>query len=182
MSLHEGLILDGRNRFRACLLAGVEPHFEPNTGKNPLGFAVALNLSRGHLSESQRAMVAAKLETIPHGGDRKSDQDANLHLDRQQAATTLNVSPRTVASAKKVADEAAPELLQAEERGTVSVSAAADVATLPKQQQVEIDVRGEREILEAAKAIGAERADKSRTERVEKIAEIAKANQEYKQR
>jgi hypothetical protein len=52
----------------------------------------------------------------------------------------------------------------------VSVSAAADVATLPKQQQVEIVARGEREILEAAKAIRAERADKSRTERIEKRA------------
>jgi hypothetical protein len=103
------LILDGRNRFRACLLAGVEPHFEPYTGKNPLGFIVSRYLRRRHLSESQRAMVAAKLETIPHGGDRKADYDANLHHNQQQAATMLNVSPRTVASAKKVADDAAPE-------------------------------------------------------------------------
>lgn len=32
-------------------------------------------------SDKQRAMVAAKLANIGHGGDRKSNQTANLHLD-----------------------------------------------------------------------------------------------------
>jgi len=35
----------------------------------------------------QRAMVAARLKTMKQGGNRKSDQDANLHLDRADAAT-----------------------------------------------------------------------------------------------
>lgn len=29
--------------------------------------------------------LVAKLEQFEHGGDRKSDQDANLHLDREGA-------------------------------------------------------------------------------------------------
>jgi hypothetical protein len=33
------------------------------------------------LNESQRAMVAAKIATLEHGGDRKSNQAANLPLD-----------------------------------------------------------------------------------------------------
>jgi hypothetical protein len=35
--------------------------------------------------ESQRAVVAAKVANIHHGGDRKSDQEANLPLDISQS-------------------------------------------------------------------------------------------------
>jgi hypothetical protein len=101
-------------------------------------------LKRRHLTESQRAMVAASLANMPHGGDRKSaNQAANLPLDRthvaehtqicgtsqSDAAELLNVSERTVANAAKVKTEGAPELIQAVQSGVVSVSAAADVAT-----------------------------------------------------
>jgi len=70
-------------------------------------FVVSLNLHRRHLSESQRGMVAAKLETLEHGGNRRCDQDANLHVEpvtRAKAAELLNVSTRTVAAAAKVKD------------------------------------------------------------------------------
>jgi hypothetical protein len=85
-----------RNRYRACLAGGIEPDFVPYLGDDPLQFVISKNLKRRHLSESQRGYVAAKLETLKHGGNRKSDQDANLHLDRDDAAKLLNVSPRTV--------------------------------------------------------------------------------------
>jgi ParB-like chromosome segregation protein Spo0J len=63
----EEMILDGRNRYRACVAAGVEPCFTPFRGDDPLAFVVDANLHRRHLSESQRAMVAAKLATLAHG-------------------------------------------------------------------------------------------------------------------
>ena len=62
--LYEGMILEGRNRFRAYSAAGVAPGFEQYTGDDPVGFVVSMNLRRRHLDESQRAMVAAKLATI----------------------------------------------------------------------------------------------------------------------
>jgi hypothetical protein len=52
-----------------------------------------------------------------------------------------------------------PELVHAVERGAVSVSAAADVATLSAQEQREIVARGEREILRAAQDIRARKAE-----------------------
>jgi N6-adenosine-specific RNA methylase IME4 len=52
------------------------------------------------------------------------------------------------------------------EQGKVSVSAAADVATKPKEEQREIVARGEKEILEAAKAIRAEKVERKRAEKI----------------
>ena len=94
----EDKILDGRNRYRACMAAGVEPAFTAYTGDDPISYMISLNLRRRHLDESQRALVAARLEQLKHGGDRKSeDQDANWHLDREDAASLLNVGVRSVA-------------------------------------------------------------------------------------
>jgi N6-adenosine-specific RNA methylase IME4 len=168
-----GKILDGRNRHRACVEAGIEPEFCEYLGDDPLSFVVSLNLRRRHLNESQRAMVAAELESLSHGGDRRSLQDANLHLARGALAETLKVSPRTVASAAVVRDHGAPELVAAVKRGEARVSAAAAVATLPKEQQTEIVARGEKEILAKAKDIRAERAAERRGERMQKLKAIS---------
>src|SRR5438067_508464 len=54
--LHEGRILDGRNRLAACRKCGVEPSFREYAGDDPIGFAVDLNMERRHLNESQRAL------------------------------------------------------------------------------------------------------------------------------
>ena len=58
----------------------------------------------------------------------------------------------------------------------MSVSAAADVATLPAEEQREIVARGEREILDAAKQIRGAKAEARRTERIARIVTISKAN------
>jgi hypothetical protein len=100
--LYEGKILDGRNRHRASLEVNVDCPTREYKGDNPLQFVISLNLKRRHLNTSQRAMVAEQLATLQHGGDRKSDQAANLPVDTQAtAAELLNVSERSVRAARK---------------------------------------------------------------------------------
>jgi len=67
-------------------------------------------------------------------------------------------------------------LVQAVERGSVSVSAAADIATQPIEEQREIVARGEREILRAAQDIRARKAEIRRAERIERLAVTCNQN------
>ena len=160
--LHEGKIIDGRNRYNACREMNVTPDYRTWNGVGSLvAFVVSLNLHRRHLSESQRGMVAAKLANIELGENQHNIGSANLQthkVSRAEAAELLNVSERTVNAAAKVKNEGAPELVVAVESGQASVSAAAEVATLPVAEQAEIVAKGEAEILAAAKRIKAERA------------------------
>lgn len=137
--LFENKILDGRNRFKACQKLGLSPRFKEYHGSDALGFVISLNLKRRHLTESQRAMVAGRLANVPRGGDRRSeafDQTANLPND--QAAKLLNVSERSVRTARQVQKTGTPELVKAVEQGAVSVSAAAVIAKQPPEKQAEI--------------------------------------------
>ena len=169
--MFEGKILDGRNRYRACEAAGVEPTFTVYTGDDPVAYVISLNLRRRHLDESQRAMVAAMLATLKLGDNQHSE---GLPIGR--SSELLNVGERSVARAREVIDRGATELVQAVERGRVSVSAAADIATQPIEEQREIVARGEREILRAAQDIRARKAEIRRAERIERLAVTCNQN------
>jgi hypothetical protein len=138
ITLYEGKILDGRNRYRACNMAGVEPRFEEYTGDDPLGFVVSLNLPRRHLNESQRATIAAKLATMPQGGDRKSEKAKSVEASPpktvKEAARLMNVSPRSVHTAKEILREAPPEAVTAIERGERTVTEVAREVKAKKEQ------------------------------------------------
>lgn len=154
----DGQVLDGRNRMLACEEAGIEPEYEPFTGDDPTAYVISLNLHRRHLNASQRAMIAAALESMEHGGDRKSDQDAKLHLDRASAAKTLNVSSRSVADAAMALKHGTPGLVDMVKSGEVPVSTAAIVARLLEPEQAQAVAKGKAGVARAAKRLRAESA------------------------
>jgi len=55
----DGQLIDGRNRLKACQIAGVKPRFETLNGQDPVAYILSSNVNRRHLSKGQRAMVAA---------------------------------------------------------------------------------------------------------------------------
>ncbi len=130
---YQGMLLDGRNRIRACDLLGVNPPHVEYDGDDPIGFVISANLRRRHMDDGQRALVAAKLATMRQGA--RTDLSPIGEKSQAEAAHLLNVSKRSVERAGVVLDTGTPELVAAVERGEASVSAAAAVASLPPEEQ-----------------------------------------------
>lgn len=166
----DGAVLDGRNRYIAARELGIEYPRVEYEGDDPLGFVLSKNLSRRHLSESQRGIVAAKLAKL-EDGQRQVGKFAHVPT-QAQAAELLNVSERTVKTARQVVNEGTPELVAAVESGAVSVSAAAEVAKLPKTKQKKVVADGKAK--ETAKKAKEDRA----AERKAKQAENDKAREQ----
>jgi ParB-like chromosome segregation protein Spo0J len=129
----DGRVIDGRNRLRACRLAGVEPACRTYEGDDAdlLDLVVSRNLHRRHLNESQRAMIAARLEGTGRG---RPGKDADLRVSRARAAGLMRVSPRLVADAKAVLREGSPEVVRDVEAGRARVSRAAATARSAKAE------------------------------------------------
>lgn len=125
--LYENKILDGRNRYRACNLVNVEPKIRQFTSGDPLAFIMSANVHRRHLTESQRALVAAKIANLKPGRPTQEINSANLPIKKSnaQAAKDLSVSERSVRTAKEVLAEAPKKDIAAIESGKKTVSGVA---------------------------------------------------------
>jgi N6-adenosine-specific RNA methylase IME4 len=169
ITLWRGQIIDGRNRYRALVELGavtgatagdidMRPWFvrtervDGLDAKDLPGFVISRNLTRRHLSESQRAMVAARLSEMSApgrpkrqdvverqdvDGRDKPDHDAGQEMEKVQictvsepalsidaAAKMLAVSPRGVKTARSLF-RGPVELIEDVTAGRVAVSAAA---------------------------------------------------------
>ena len=105
----DGEILDGVNRSNACRQAKVTPRYEEYKGTDPEAFVISQNLSRRHLTTSQRAMIAAKLSECK-----------NAYIGDEKAAETLKISRQSISSAKRVS-KASPKLAAKVKAGKISL-------------------------------------------------------------
>lgn len=156
--LHEGLILDGGNRYRACLDAGFEPHFTEFNSGSIVAFVLSQNLHRRHMTPGQQAAIVSSAQDWAKAQKRGGD-GSNQH--KSKAATLPDSSPtldtvadralqsgaseRTQRMADKVA-KADPDLAKKVAHGEVSlpaavkrVSSSAAPATAPNDQGPDLD-------------------------------------------
>ena len=155
LSTFDGMIVDGRNRYRACKAAEVKlvpgdiGELDPST--DLIAFVISANLRRRHMDDDARAMVAARLATYKHGGDRSKSPIGGM--SQAAAGAALNVRKRKVERAAKVIKTGSQGLVAAVDKREVSISAAAAVASLPDAEQQKIVDAGPEAIKEAARAI-----------------------------
>ncbi len=150
---NETLLIDGRNRARAALEAGVEFLTRERVftdDEDVYAYVWSRNVMRRHLSTGARAMLAARMVTASVG--RPGTRGTSLGID--QAASVTGLGRRTVQRGRTVLTRGVDELADAVEDDSVSLRAAADIAQLPPERQREVLTSlDDGQVLERAKEI-----------------------------
>jgi ParB-like chromosome segregation protein Spo0J len=183
--LYEGKILDGRNRYRAAKAMKVEAEFRDYLGDDAMAFVISLNIHRRHLSESQRAMAAAKFVNMLTEQRKVDPHICGSRITQADASLMLNVGTRSTQFAAEVIGKGVPELAEAVSQGQVAVTAAAEISRLPQHEQAAVMKKGASEVRELARDLRQSRAklpkrmngaDKDRLEELDKAREKTPAS------
>ena len=123
--LFEDKTLDGNNREGACEETGVEPRYEVFIGDYAAARARVLSgIRHRHLTPSQSSLIAGRLATTSHGGDRKSDHARKSGLDAmtiKQAAAQVSINEDTARKGYVVVQSGDLELIAKVERKEKSI-------------------------------------------------------------
>jgi hypothetical protein len=167
---YKGLIIDGRNRFNACMEADVKPIFKEWDGNGSLAdLIVSLNEKRRHLTASQRGMVAENIKPF-YEAEAKTRQHAGVPVlipegagdTRDKVASKFHISGKYVDMAGKVKKQGSQELIDGVTSGKISLPTASVLADVRPEDQRNIVALTEREVLLKAKEI----KSKKRLERI----------------
>jgi hypothetical protein len=126
----DGVLIDGRNRGRACDLLGIAPNVKTYDGADVLQYVISHNLHRRHLTDGQRAMIAARIATRKPGEhDGKPCGTTELPPTTDEAADLFKVKAGSVYKAKVVIKHGTESLQNLVANGGAPVLTAARVAT-----------------------------------------------------
>lgn len=147
VTVYRGQILDGRTRTLACKALGIAlkcRQIVDLDGLEPLEWVVRRNQAAGmvrHLSDSQRAMIAAELCVQvyqPQAEERRRQgapaSETEKGLASEKAAKVVNVTTNRVRQALKVHARNWERLRNAVWSGQVGISTAAKIANLSDQK------------------------------------------------
>jgi hypothetical protein len=147
----DGMVLDGRNRYNACLMIGFDlTHrihaLSDNT--DPINHLVSKNLMRRHQTKLERALFAARLVTVERGGDRRSEQyQSDISkvgipsfdiVTPVEAAHRIGVSVDAVKTAGYILKHGVDEFVAAIDAGIpwLSIKRADEIAHGEKEEQL----------------------------------------------
>ncbi|MBI1772808.1 MAG: plasmid replication/partition related protein, partial [Burkholderiales bacterium] len=125
------------------------------------------HLGRRSVTDFQRGMLALRKKEIVLARMKAQEEQSpsdNAESDvavpvvkptqsRQEIARLAGISSNAVVQIEKIQKAAAPELVQAVRDGTISISAAAAIASLPNEDQVAAVAGGRKELQQAARQV-----------------------------
>jgi N6-adenosine-specific RNA methylase IME4 len=178
-----GHVLDGRNRQAALAELGLDPEgmYVEFDGDDPLAFVLSKNLSRRHLSVSQRAAIAAQLVSWERGMNQHTAKTdgGSANLQTRQAARALSISERAVAAMRAIRREGAASLVDAIRDGHVTLHQGDALKQLPDPEVRRILKAGDRAVMETAKALRTEKRKASRENRLSLMSAISERGLEH---
>jgi hypothetical protein len=144
-------VLDGRNRLAACALLGIEPQtceIDDEDNFDPIAYVLSANLHRRELKTSQKAVCAARLCNMPHGGDRSKTPNDALTIDK--CAELFSIGSKSVERALAVLRGGSTEVIKQCECGALSVALASKLVdeVADKKEQTKLAKEGKAAIKE----------------------------------
>jgi hypothetical protein len=168
--LYQGMILDGRNRYRAAKQAGLPPVtriYDPERdGHSPLTFVMDQNLERRHLTVGQRAAAAA-------AALKAQEKEAKAAAERawkasQEAEAKGQEPPEPEPKPKKKTQKEVAKQMGVSEDSVQRAKALQEA----DQQEFEAVAKGEKTLHEATEAAEAKQAKDLRKDSLREIAEV----------
>lgn len=109
--LHDGKVLDGRNRLMACQRAGVDPSFAEweSKGIAPVAWVISQNLMRRQMTAGQRAAVAVEAKPLLEAEARKNQlahlkqggNSRSVKIDETGNQPTITAAPVVAIDVRK---------------------------------------------------------------------------------
>ena len=168
------VLVDGHNRHRICTQHGILFQTVQNTRFTSIDdvhlWMIEQHLGRRSVSDFQRGVLAlrkkdiltARVQPMPVESAESSGSDAAPVAGNARSepvpsmgaiAKSARISNATIHQIEKIQKSAAPELVAAVKSGTISINAAATVASLPMDAQVAAVAGGKKELQQAARQV-----------------------------
>ncbi|MFT5589220.1 MAG: hypothetical protein ACI9ZF_001394 [Bradyrhizobium sp.] len=166
------VLIDGHNRYAIYRQHGIAFQAVQNASFGSLDdvmlWMIDNHLARRSVSDFQRGVLALRKKEIVATRQRLQLQEAPAGAPANPPATTpvtppiatrddvarlAGISSNTITQIEKIQKAATPELVNAVRAGTISINAAAAVATLPAAKQVAAVAGGKKELQQAAKQV-----------------------------
>lgn len=170
------MLVDGHNRYGICRQHGIAFNTLQNSSFKSMDdvhlWMIDQHLGRRSVSDFQRGVLALRKKDIlstrrpaPQGEAVMPTEDAPVLpqvgetlTSRDALAKAARISSNTITQIEKIQKSAAPELVAAIKSGTISINAAATVASLPHEAQVAAVAGGKKELQQAARQVRETRA------------------------
>jgi len=183
--LWNDVLVDGHNRYAICQKHGIPFKVTQNTQfqsmEDVMLWMIDNHLGRRSVSDFQRGVLALRKKDIlsqrneeetarvkaedaaiappePTEAEAAAAPAAKVRTSREDIARAARVSSNTLTQIEKIQKNATPELVDAVRAGTISINAAATVASLPAADQVSAVQGGRKFLQQAAREIREQRA------------------------
>jgi hypothetical protein len=170
------VLVDGHNRYGICSKHGIPFNTVQNSRFQSIDdvhlWMIDQHLGRRSVSDFQRGVLALRKKDIMAARLQAPADEPSASVSepvsgplapeplptREAIAKAARISSNTVSQIEKIQKSAAPELVAAVKSGTISINAAATVATLPVEEQVAAVAGGKKELQQAARQVRETRA------------------------
>ena len=177
------VLIDGHNRYEICRRHDIPFKTVQNSSFESLDdvmlWMIDNHLARRSVSDFQRGVLALRKKEIvtarmaqkagepDKAGEQPASEDAKEARaadpgppwnTREDVAKAARVSSNTISQIERIQKAAAPQLVEAVRAGTISINAAANVASLPAEEQIAAVAGGKKQLQEAARQVREQKA------------------------